>query len=283
MASTSVPESMNRSKSVSLNPVLIKSGLLSLDKDVPVTIPINGLDETITVRTFQFTKMNNHTNKIETFKGYVRASELIRELDSIRIEIQRKNKSIHPERDLDVRCAVGLVHCRSFPFKKGSLASGCIIPKLPENSSHKENSEQWILVRGHGKLMYDHIPNTNIHFKNVHFRVGPGYRARQLEDKGDIAQQYANWIMCSIQHPKDYSNMKSDDLIKVEHIDLMDMSGVCNPKLDREGSFSKHSAKVLEGMNESKTMRSNRPHPYKGGSTRKRVKRRRRKTKTRRR
>lgn len=275
-------------RSVSLNPMLKKNGLLSLEEGNPVTIPINGLGKSITVNTFNFKKRNIDDTKDEKFNGYIRASDLINKLDQIRMDIQLENNK-KSKRATDTHCAVGLVHCRSLPGQKGPVSSGCIIPVLDEKP-HQEEKEQFLLVRGHGKFMYEPISSDNIQFKNVHYRVKPGNRARMLEKFGDLTPLYGNWIRCAIEDPH-YANIKTDDLIQVKYIDLLDMDEVCLPNRHSEGSFSEHTRHSLierasgRGLRRAESTvipywlkpRLNTITEHKGGSIRKTVKKRRRK------
>ena len=286
-----------------LRQACIASGLLSLRKGKPNRVKIEGLPDTVEFDTFTYTKKNLE-GKVETFGNYSFASEIIDKLTNIRIKLQKKNNN--PTRYTygdEEYCALALLHCRSLPGKVGGLARGCIIPVNPQrgkkaNPSAEETAsgetkkrtdepEDCLMVRGHGKFIDYPLSIKPALSKNVHFRTLIGQRGRKLDRLVDIGY-YSNWIKCSIKYAPQYYNRKTDDLIKVEHIDLLDMYGECILSLEREGSTARrsrdaaeHNSKVAGGIKREKTVYpSYRPAPYKTGGT---VKRKRRKRKTRKR
>ena len=313
----------------------IASGLTSLRPGEPNTIKIEGfpdtfkmegLSDTVTLNTFDYTKWNKEKKKHDLFKGYSSAIEIIGKLAVLRRVLQEKNKKIKPTRSLDQLCALALVHCRSEPDTLGGLATGCIFSSglnedgnpiqsqentatVSDDTRRRKNPnekprEKCLVARGHGKYINIELSRVDDSFNNVYFRAKINKRARKLDRLVDVSY-YANWIMCCMQYPRQYYVRKTDDLIKVEHIDMLDMIGDCNYKLDREGSAA-HGSKAVSQNYElrrsntgmvpdprfemipeaaeetqvsrpSKTRRTN--NPSRGGT----VKRKRRKRKTRRR
>ena len=282
----------------------IASGLRSLRKGKPNRVKIEGLPLTVEFDTFTYTKMNLE-GKLESFGGYSFASEIIGKLTHIRRELQEINNTDRYNY-VETYCALALLHCRSLPGKIGGLATGCIIPanlqrgKKKANPSTEETSasgeaeehtaepEKCLMVRGHGKFIDNALSINEAISKNVHYRTVIGQRGRKLDRFVDIGY-YSNWIKCSIEYATQYYNRKTDDLIKVEHIDLLDMYGECEPELDREGSAAgrsrcamTHRSKVTSGFKRELTVYPSKicPAPYKTGGT---IKRKRRKRKTRKR
>lgn len=231
----------------------------------PDTLKMEGLSDTVTFNTFDYKKWNNETKKHDTFKGYSSAIEIIGKLADLRRVLQEKNKEINPIRSSDELCALALLHCRSEPDTLGGLATGCIFSsglneegnpiqsqentatasdetRKLKNPSEKPR-EKCLLARGHGKFINIELSREVDSFNNLYFRVKEGKRARKLDRLVDVSY-YANWIMCCMRYPLQYYVRKTDDLIKVEHIDMLDMIGVCNHKLDREGSAA-HGSKAV--------------------------------------
>jgi len=275
----------------------IASGLHSLHKGAPNRVKIEGLPLTVEFDTFTYTKLNME-GKPERFGGYSFASEIIGKLTHIRRELQEINNNPTRYTYVETYCALALLHCRSLPGKIGGLATGCIIPSNPQRGKKKANPstdetsasgeaeehtaepEKCLMVRGHGKFIDYPLSITDELSKNVHFRTVIGQRGRKLDRLVDIGY-YSNWIKCSIKYPSPYYNRKTDDLISVEHIDLLDMYGECNLRLEREGSTAARSRRAAEHNSEVSTgFRRYLTMPYKTGGT---VKRKRRKRKTRKR
>jgi hypothetical protein len=279
-----------------LRQACIASGLQSLHKGKPNRVEIEGLPFTVEFDTFTYTKKNLE-GKLERFGKYSFASEIIGKLTHIRRELQKiNNTDRYPY--VETYCALAMLHCRSLPGKIGGLATGCIIPSNPQRGKKKSNPsteestasgeteehtaepEKCLMVRGHGKFIDYPLSITDELSKNVHFRTVIGQRGRKLDRLVDIGY-YSNWIKCSIKYPSPYYNRKTDDLISVEHIDLLDMYGECNLRLEREGSTAARSRRAAEHNSEVSTgFRRYLTMPYKTGGT---VKRKRRKRKTRRR
>ena len=253
-----------------LRQACIASGLLSLRKGKPNRVKIEGLPDTVEFDTFTYTKKNLE-GKVETFGNYSFASEIIDKLTNIRIKLQKKNNN--PTRYTygdEEYCALALLHCRSLPGKIGGLATGCIIPvnlqrgkkkanpsadetASGETKEHTDVPENGLMVRGHGKFIDYPLWITAELSKNVHFRTVIGQRGRKLDRFVDIGY-YSNWIKCSIKYALEYYNRKTEDLIRVEHIDLLDIYGDCEPELDREGSAAARSLRVTQ---KNKLRRSN--------------------------
>lgn len=230
----------------------------------PDTFKMEGLSDTVTFNTFDYTKWNKEKKKHELFKGYSSATEIIGKLAVLRRVLQEKNRKINPIRTSGELCALALLHCRSEPDTLGGLATGCIFSsglneegnpiqsqentatasddtRERKNPSEKPR-EKCLLARGHGKYINIEL-SRDYSSNNVYFRVKEGKRARKLDRLVDVSY-YANWIMCCMRYPLQYYVRKTDDLIKVEHIDMLDMIGVCNHKLDREGSAA-HGSKAV--------------------------------------
>lgn len=251
-----------------LRQACIASGLQSLRKGAPNKVKIVGLPLTIEFDTFTYTKFNLEGN-LESFAKYSFASEIIGKLTNIRRELQEINNTDRYDY-VEAYCALALLHCRSLPGKIGGLATGCIIPvnlqrgkkkanpsadetASGETKEHTDVPENGLMVRGHGKFIDYPLWITAELSKNVHFRTVIGQRGRKLDRFVDIGY-YSNWIKCSIKYALEYYNRKTEDLIRVEHIDLLDIYGDCEPELDREGSAAARSLRVTQ---KNKLRRSN--------------------------
>jgi hypothetical protein len=233
----------------------------------PDTLKMEGLSDTVTLNTFDYTKWNKEKKKHELFKGYSSAIEIIGKLAGLREVLQEKNKKINPIRSSDGLCALALVHCRSETDTLGGLATGCIFssglneegnPILSQENTETASDEtrkrknpsekpreKCLVARGHGKFINIELSREDARFNNLYFRVKESNRARKLDRLVDV-NYYANWIMCCIRYPRQYYVRKTDDLIKVEHIDMLDMIGDCKHELDREGSAAHGSQAVSQ-------------------------------------
>ena len=244
----------------------IASELISLERGVVKRVKINGLRTPITIEleTFNYRKLNKENGSIGIFKDYSFSSEIIRKLSFIRKVIQKKNNKSNPTRYpyTENYCALAMQHCRSEPGKIGKLATGCIIStELSKNKRKATLSmetatasgeaevpiEQGLMVRGHGKFINNALWITDKRItdelsKNVHYRADINHRSRNLDKIVDI-EYYVNWVLCAIKLPHYYSNRKTDDLIQVKYIDVLDMYGECDPGIETEGSFSASTAR----------------------------------------